>query len=168
MLYKSDGGSDAGVWGDRAGGAAVGATAVLAAQKLKAANSKANWALGIGVVLAALAAVSSSDLNSDTTTAQNLATQAQAFPISLATTASLTTLTNDVQAIRAHLILQDNLMAKIAYDANYFSFNGTPTQQNAPVQAGAITPTAVTTSNNNSAIIIIAVAALVVLLAVAL
>lgn len=153
-------------------GAAVGAAgtagAMVVGQKLKSANAKANWGLGIGVVLTALAAVSSSDLNADQSTAQNLATQAQAMPISNASTATLATLAADVQGIRSHLILQDNLLAKMAYDANFFSFSGTPVQQNAPVQSGAITPTATTTTSSNNGLIIVAIAALVVLLAVLL
>lgn len=169
MRYGSDkSGSGDNFWAGAGAGAGVTAASITAYQKLKSANTKANWALGIGVVLTALAAVSSSDLNSDQTTAQNLATQYQAMPINTATTATPTTIQAEIATLRALGIQQANLSAKMAYDANWFSFSGTPVQQNSPVQTGAITPTTTTTASNSNGIILVAIAAVIVVLAVAL
>lgn len=172
MRYGSDksgssGGGD-NFWGGAAAGAAVGTGGYVLVQKVKSANAKANWALGIGVVLTALAVVSSSDLNSDQTTAQNIATQYQALALNTATTATPTTIQAEIAALRSLGIQQANLAAKMCYDANWFAFSGTPVQQNAPVQNGAITATTTTTASNNNGLIIVAIAAVVVLLAVVL
>lgn len=170
MRYGSEKGSEGGMspWGDRIGGAAAGASAVVIGEKIKSNGRKANWALGIGVVLTALAAVSSSDLNADQTTAQNLATQYQALALNTATTATATTIQLELATLRALGIQQANLSAKIAYDANLFAFNGTPVQQNAPIQNGAVTSTAVAAASNNNTLIIVVLVAAAVLLAVIL
>lgn len=168
MRYGSEKSGDMSPWGDRAMGAAGGATAVVVAQKITGANRKANWALGIGVVLTALAAVSSSDLNSDQTTAQNLAVAYQALALNTPTSATATTIQAEIAALRSLGIQQANLSAKIAYDANLFAFNGTPLQQNSPVQNGAITSTTTTTTTSNNTLIVVILVAAAVLLAVIL
>lgn len=143
-------------------GAATGAAGMYGVQYVQNTRKIADWGLGLGVLLGALAVVSSSDLNSAQNTATSLAAQAQGFPISAASTASLGSLSADVQNLRAHQIAQDNLMAQLAYAGNWFSFTQ-PTLQNAPVQAGAITPTAIASNTTSSGFIVLAIAALVVI-----
>lgn len=141
------------------GGAAAGAGAYAAVQKLDKAQKRASWGLGIGVALVALAAFSSSDLNADQTALQSLATQCAGLSFD----ASVTGL--QVAALRSIVGQHINISMKMAYDANIFSFNGSPSQQPFPVQIAAITPQTITTTNNNN-VIVLALAVLAVVLVV--
>jgi hypothetical protein len=134
---------------------------------IKTTRARSNWALGLAVGVSALAAVSANNLNSDMTAAQTLAQQAQAFNINggAGLTATLATATTDLINVRGHLVAQDNLIAKVAYDASLLSFNGTPTQQPVPAVSGVVTTTAISTSSNNNAIVFLALAALVAVFA---
>lgn len=150
-----------------AGGAAVGAGAAQVAHKIDSAYKLGAWGLGIGVVLAAMTVVSSSDLNSAQTTATNIANNVQSLPISNASTASVTSLATDMQNVRTQLGLLAANQAQGFYAANYFSFTP-PIQQNFPVQAGPITPAAQTQTSSNTGIIVIGLAIVVVLVAIVL
>jgi hypothetical protein len=126
------------------GGALAGAGGLAAYQKVQKGVSRANWALGIGVVVVALEAFCSSDLNADVTAFQAL--QSRAYSLTFSATATGA----EVAALRSVVADGFGQSARMAYDANLFSFQDQPTVGTCPVGITAQTAPTQSTSNNNS------------------
>ena len=153
-------------WAAGAMGAGAGVAGYAAVDKIRKANTKANWALGIGVVLTGLAFISSSDLNAAQNTATSLQGQAQALVIDTTNAASVGAGLNALRNITIGLAQNQ---ATIAYDANWFALNGPPPAATlaGTTLSGALYPAAVqtvtTTTSNNNVLIVMALAVVVVL-----
>lgn len=153
-------------------GVGVGVAGTLAVQKVRQANSRASWALGIGVALTALSFVSSSDLNACQSTALSLTQQAQAITLD---DTSAATLAVGVRAIQNVAIGLGSNQQQLAYAANWWSFSGAPpvaTQAPAGVSStahiyAAATQATTANSSNSTAIVVIGVAILALVALVA-
>lgn len=143
-----------------AGGAAAGATGVMAYQAIHTAKVRANWALGIALGLAALTLFNSGALQSDM---NNAAASAIAFNQLTFTSAGATG--TEVAALRAQCTNLANIVAKLAFDVNIWNFfQNQPAVQpvSIPAAAGALIPAIAavgSTQTNNNNILILAIVA---------
>lgn len=147
-------------------GAVAGGGAVVVAQTIKTAKSRASWALGIGVALTALSLVSSSDLNAAQTQATSIQSQLQQMTIDQT---SATTLGPAVNTLRNQMILLAQNQAYIAYGANWWAFNGAPPAAAlaSTTASSSVYPAAVQTqlqaTNNSTALIVLGIAIVAIL-----
>lgn len=135
-----------------AAGAAGGVALDRAYMAQKSAAKRSNWALGIGIGLVALTAVSSSGLNADQSNAQSVINRLSNLTF---TTGGAVT-GEEVAALRAATLELAGVVQKVAYDANLYAFDGAPTPPVTPTQIASVTQTTqVQTNNNNAGLLVV-------------